>query len=250
MPNLDFDRLAQQALDDSLNDNLKMDEAQSTVNQVLNEQKKKADEEQAQAVRDSQQANKNATADEKEDVAEDVKSEKDVFHREVTHTDTKAQTRGRKATTSSNSVQIRDFPKSLMDMAKKTFPSASNTKALAAFVYANRDISADIDYSDVPEDVIKLASTIEKYKMMQSVDANMRTLLNMVMDIRTTLNDVELGEAWLIYDKGGYNTRSYPSDPSELNFSYDGIDKIISKIETTNDEKEKLRKQSEGRPIK
>lgn len=242
---LDFAMIEQAALDDAK----KAEEMSEALNETKQAAAAAKKEDAEQAVKESQQANRNREdANVPKAEKEDVKSEKETFRREVTYTDTKAQTRGRKATNTSDTVQIRDFPKSLIQMVKEAFPEASNTKALAAFCYANRDISKDIAYDDVPEDVIKLASTIEKYKMMQAVDENMRRLMAMVTDIKLTTEDIALGNAFIIHDRifGGPQVQH----PSEINFMRNGVAEISKKIEESNDEIRKMNARIDGRPIK
>lgn len=175
-----------------------------------------------------------------------------TYKRRVTHTDTKAQTVGRKSTKATNTCEIRSFPKSLLTMVKSTLGGGAtipNTKALAAFVYANRDPDLDIDYSDVPDDVIELAASFDKYKTMMSMDRRVRVIEASLRRLNLVADDLALGQAYLIFDRAGFNERM-PNRPSEINFAQPGIEEVINNIGDTNDNMRKEKAIKEGRPIK
>lgn len=175
-----------------------------------------------------------------------------TYERKIPRSDTKAQTVGRKSTKGPNApLQIRDFPKSLIEMIKKSFGDTTlpNTKALQAFVYANRDQSIDIDYSDVPDDVIALARTFDNYKTQQTMDANLRKLLALVSRLSDVNDDISRGIAYLIYDRAGFNTVT-PNRPSDIDFEAPGIEEVETQLEMTCD---KIREQARiraGVPIR
>ena len=175
-----------------------------------------------------------------------------TYKRKVTHTDTRAQTVGRKSTKATSTCEIRSFPKSLLTMVKETLGGGvtiPNTKALAAFVYANRDPDLDIDYSDVPDDVIELAASFDKYKTMMSMDRRVRVIEASLRRLNLVADDIALGQAYLIFDRAGFNER-LPNRPSDINFAQPGIEEVINNIGDTNDAMRKEKAIKEGRPIK
>ncbi len=175
-----------------------------------------------------------------------------TYERKIPRSDTKAQTVGRRSTKSPNApVQIRDFPKSLIEMCKLALGDSTlpNNKALQAFVYANRDRNADIDYSDVPDDVIELSKRFDSYKNMQTMDGNMKRLLSLMSRLSDVSDDISRGVSYLIYDRAGFNTTN-PNRPSDIDFSAPGIEEVETNLEVTCD---KIREQARikaGVPIR
>ena len=191
-------------------------------------------------------ARANKAVREKENSAENMTAGI-TYKRQVTQTDSRTQT-GRKPSDDNNTCDIKRFPKSLVQMAKNNFPEASNTKALAAFVYANRDTSLDIDYSDVPDDVIILATTLDKYKTMMQMDKNIRHITELLKRLNSASDDVVLALSYLIYDRLGFRTDS-PIRPDEVNFMPQGVQEITKVLELSSNKIRKERKYQEGRPI-
>ena len=191
----------------------------------------------------------NAHAGEKKDALDkDMASGGIGYRRPVTHTDTKAQTKKNGTPSQKGTCEIRSFPKSLLLMAKSNFPEAPNTKALAAFVYAHRDTTLDIDYSDVPQDVIELAQKIDIYKAMMQTDKNIRHINESLKRLNEASDDIVLAVSYLIYDRLGFRTDN-PERPGDVNFMEQGVDELTSHLEEISDKLRKERKYQEGRPI-
>lgn len=190
----------------------------------------------------AQEENK-VSSDKEEDMAAGI-----TYQRKVTQTDSRSQT-GRKPLDDNITCDIKRFPKSLVQMVKHSFPEVSNTKALAAFVYANRDTDLDIDYSDVSDDVIALANTLDKYKAMRQMDKNIRHINEMLKRLNSASDDTVLALSYLIYDRLGFRTDA-PMRPDEVDFTPRGVQDITSVLEIASDKIRKEKQYQEGRPIK
>lgn len=159
----------------------------------------------------------------------------------------KEQTVARKRKNEADKCQIRDFPRSLMHMVKLSFPDAPNSKALAAFVYANRDTEADIDYSDVSDEVIELAKKVDRFKKVLDTEKNIRKINEGMRRINEMGDDLMLALSYLIYDRAGFRIGN-PSRPSEIDFLEPGVQEVANKIERTSDTLRKEKQYREGRP--
>ena len=171
-----------------------------------------------------------------------------VYRRPVTHTDTRTQTKRAATGKENDTCEIRSFPRSLVRMAKMSFPEASNTKAVAAYVYANRDMTADISYEDVPEDVVALAQTLDKYKAMIQMDQNIARIERTLKKLQTDNDDLLLAAAYLIYDRLGFRTES-PGRPDEINFMSAGIREVGRRLASQGVQIRKEEAYQAGRPI-
>ncbi len=155
---------------------------------------------------------------------------------------------GRKTSVDNSTCDIKGFPKSLLRMAKSSFPEAANMKALAAFVYAHRDTELDIDYSDIPDDIVQLASTIDKYKTMMQMDRNIRYINDMLKRLNLMGDDMILALSYLIYDRLGFRTDN-PTRPDDINFEPVGLRELTKHLEDSADRIRKEEQYQEGRPL-
>ncbi len=213
-----------------------------TMNDLLKENAKKKEDEQVEV----ELLNVSNGVPEHEEIKEkdidiDVKQEK-----QIEKEDTREQTRSKKSS-SVETCQIRNFPKSLMKMIKQTFPDEPHTKAVAAFVYANRDMELEIDYSDIPKDVIELANSIDKFKKISDTEKNIKRINDGIRQLNEASDDLKLALSYLVYDRSGFRI-SVPQRPSEIDFLEPGVQEVTKKIEKTSDLIRKEKKYQEGRP--
>lgn len=170
------------------------------------------------------------------------------YQRRVTHTD--SRTAGRKPAKGSDTCEIRGFPRSLIQMIKASngCEDASNTMALAAFVYANRDMDSDVDYSDVPERVIELAGTFDRYKAAKQTDRNIRSINEKLKRIETDATSMVMGMAYLLYDRLGFRTDA-PNTPSEVDFDLYGMAELFARMAESGQKYKKEKAYQDGRPL-
>lgn len=211
-----------------------------SMDELLKENEKKKDDEQVE-VEIASVSNEIPEHEEIKAKEIDIKS---VNHIKIE--DTREQTRSKKSS-SADTCQIRNFPKSLMKMIKQTFPDEPHTKAVAAFVYANRDMELEIDYSDIPKDVIELANSIDKFKKISDTEKNIKRINDGIRQLNEASDDLKLALSYLVYDRSGFRI-SVPQRPSEIDFLEPGVQEVTKKIEKTSDLIRKEKKYQEGRP--
>lgn len=236
----DFDRLFDEVAEDN---------KVPSVEEVMRDFKKKQEsstqiDESSSVIIEHSQNN-----DVKENIVEPLKSD------ELNNDDKKSEKNigkppaGRKKKAENYTCQIRDFPKSLMTMIKQDFPDASNSKALAAFVYAYRNIDEDseIDYSDVPSDVIEMAKSVERYNKALSTDREVRRINETLRRLNNVSDDIMLALSYLIYDRAGFRINT-PARPGDIDFLEPGIQEVSNKVEKISDRLRQEKQHSEGRP--
>lgn len=208
-------------------------------NELLKEYDKKKEDEQVEIIRVSDDIPK----------VEAIVVEKEVDNKpikQIKKEDTREQTRNKKYS-EIETCQIRNFPKSLMKMIKQTFPDVPHTKAVAAYVYANRDMELEIDYGDIPKDVIELANSIDKFKKISDADKNMRKINENIRQLNEVSEDIMLALSYLVYDRSGFRM-TVPQRPSEIDFLEPGVQEVTKKLEKTAELIRKEKKYQEGRP--
>ena len=161
------------------------------------------------------------------------------FRREVEHSDTKAQTArrpGRKSSSDAKSCQIRDFPLSLVKMCKLSLGEGDaevlpNTKALAAFVYANRDPDLEIDYSDVSEDIIALSKHFDRTKTVNNINDMQKVIIRYLKELRLTLFENQALTMAVLLDSVNFINKETPKSVGDLSFTQDVLIDAIEKLE-------------------
>lgn len=156
----------------------------------------------------------------------------------------------RKPIQSDNStVQLRDFPRSLTLMARQMFPDAqSNTKAVAALMYANRDMNSTFDYDDVPEDVIELAARCDTFRNQENIVRNLQKLDSIVHSLVNGEEVLLYAISYLIYDRLGFRQDS-PVNPADTNFNVKGMNYLQDNLMQATARYKKEREYNEGRPL-
>ena len=156
----------------------------------------------------------------------------------------------RKSIQSDNStVQLRDFTRSLTLMARQMFPDAqSNTKAVAALMYANRDMNSAFDYDDVPEDVIELAARCDTFRNQENIVRNLQKLDSIVHSLVGGEEVLLYAISYLIYDRLGFRQDS-PVNPADTNFNVKGMNYLQDNLMQATARYKKEREYNEGRPL-
>lgn len=128
----------------------------------------------------------------------------------------------------SSTSQLRDFPRSLTTMCRNLIPNTrSDMKAVAAFVYANRDANAVLDFDDIPEEIIELASTCDTYKTQESMAKNIRDIRKVLESLIVNDEQILYGILYLTYLRLSFNAGEvWPQNPRETNFVPKDIDEL------------------------
>lgn len=125
----------------------------------------------------------------------------------------------------SDYAQIRDFPKSMLSVAKAMFPDArTNTDALAAYVYVMNHMKGD-----VPDTVKTLAATWDGDKTMVELDARIENLEKSVSSLTSLLQELELGVGFMLFDMLGFR-QGNPNMPKQADFMERGVEDIITQL--------------------
>lgn len=142
--------------------------------------------------------------------------------------------------------QLRDIPRCLVNMAKSYFPKASNSLAVSAFLYANRNRDLAIDYSDVPDEVKEYAKIIERRSAEVKTSNELRYMTENIRRLNKTNDDIVLALAYLIYDNKGFS-RDTPAHPGDIDFYDPGIQHVIQRLETISDKLRDERNYQKGK---
>ena len=148
-----------------------------------------------------------------------------------------------------NGCFVRNFPSSLMQMAKRNFPEASNNKALAAYVYATRDMTENLDYSDVPEDVIELASKYDAYKMMSNMDTNLDIMAKRLKALEKQSRLVRFVMTTLVMNANGL-LGEHVDAGQKINYTPPDFDFVFKELEEQSEKYWRMVDYQNGRPIK
>lgn len=130
---------------------------------------------------------------------------------------------------------LRDIPKCLVEMAKRSFPHTPNYIAVSAFLYAHRDKeSEDIDYSAVPDNVKELAKSYERRNEAMRTSADIKRINDSLRKLVKTNDEVILALSYLVYDVNGFR-RTEPEHPGAIDFYDPGIQKVTEQLKRTSD---------------
>lgn len=153
---------------------------------------------------------------------------------------------GRRAS-AGETCALRDIPKCLVEMAKRSFPQVPNYIAVSAFLFAYRDKELnDIDYSTVPDSIRELARTFERRNEEMRTSADIKRINDNIRRLNKVSDDVILALSYLIYDAGGFR-RTEPAHPGEIDFYDPGIQKVTEKLEAISDKLRDERNYQQGK---
>lgn len=126
---------------------------------------------------------------------------------------------------------LRDIPKCLVEMAKRSFPHTPNYIAVSAFLYAYRDKeSGETDYSSVPDHVKELAKSYERRSDALRTSIDIRRINDSLRKLIKTGDEVILALSYLVYDANGFRNTE-PAHPGEIDFYDPGIQKVTKQLE-------------------
>ena len=140
----------------------------------------------------------------KDNYDEPLKEVRENISEKIAEPDERIKKVKRTKAAKSDLVQIRDFPKSLLNMAKTHFPDATAKNAVAAYMYAYRDPNFDSDYADVPKEVIEMAKKIDTNKRYSHINKDLRSVTDEIRGINERLEANEIAMAYLILDRLGF----------------------------------------------
>ena len=127
---------------------------------------------------------------------------------------------------SSSTAFIKDFPKSLLEIAQAEFPRASNqTDALSAYVAVKSG-----QYDGLSPEVSELIKSWGGDDSISSMNDRIANLEKQVAALTNTLENISLGVSYLIFDYMGYRREDAPSDISSINFLEDGVADLQARL--------------------
>ena len=106
-----------------------------------------------------------------------------------------------------------------------------NTKALAAFVYANRDPDLEIDYSDVSEDIIALSKHFDRTKTVNNINDMQKVIIRYLKELRLTLFENQALTMAVLLDSVNFINKETPKSVGDLSFTQDVLIDAIEKLE-------------------
>ena len=146
----------------------------------------------------------------------------------------------------SSVVQIRDFPRSLMAVARAEFPDATNNSdALAAYLLAKSGRSN----LDVPDSVSELVQNWEGDKTLENMEKRISALTGQMAIMLSLLQELELLMTFVTFDRLGYR-QDMAADVRSVDFLESGVTDLMARVR---EQAKQLRKQEaikNGRPIR
>lgn len=143
-------------------------------------------------------------------------------------------------------AQIRDFPRSLLVLARAEFPNASNnTDALAAYVLAKSGRSN----LDVPESVAELVKDWNGDKTLENMERRISALTNQVVVLLGLMQEMELLTTFIAFDRLGYR-QEVASDIRNVDFLENGVTDLMTRLREQNRALRKQEAIKNGRPIR
>ena len=172
---------------------------------------------------------------------------------------TRATSRKRKvdddeSETTSAGIQLHNFPKSLLTMCRqileKKGEGGNAMNCIAAFVYAMRDPTIDIDYSDVPREVKRMSKVIADNTNISVYD-ELKVVQHAIKNMTTALDEITLAQLYILFDRLALMdlTTAMPTNPSEVNFLQPGIDSMKRRLKSDAKALRDRINREDGRPM-
>lgn len=143
-------------------------------------------------------------------------------------------------------AQIRDFPRSLLGLARAEFPEAgTNTEAISAYMLAK---SGRIDIP-VPDSVKKLVRDWDGDKTAENTEKRLASLTSQVAILLNMVQELQLLVSYIAFDRLGYR-QDMPKDIRNIDFLENGMTDLMARVR---EQTRTLRKQEaikNGRPIR
>lgn len=151
----------------------------------------------------------------------------------------------RRARIVGESVQIRDFPRELMSVARAEFPNAqNNTDALAAYVYAKSGKNLD-----VPDIVRDLASKWEGDKSIANMEKRITAIERQLFVLMQQIDELLLVSTYVAFDRLGYRKEN-PKTVRDINFLEVGVGDVRKRLQEQAKQDRKQKEIRDGRPIR
>lgn len=150
---------------------------------------------------------------------------------------------GRKAMPGSDMANMR-LPRSLLNIIKTEFPSASNQDALAAYIL----VKSGEDVSVSPT-VDILVENYKGDKTVQNIDKRVEHMEKQLNEMRTMLNEVLLAVSYLVFDRVGFRNEN-PSDPRSINFIENGMADLQQRLSEQSVQLKQYKDRKKGRPLR
>ena len=150
---------------------------------------------------------------------------------------------GRKAMPGSDMANMR-LPRSLLNIIKTEFPSASNQDALAAYIL----VKSGEDVSVSPT-VDILVENYKGDKTVQNIDKRVEHMEKQLNEMRTMLNEVLLAVSYLVFDRVGFRNEN-PSDPRSINFVENGMADLQQRLSEQSVQLKQYKDRKKGRPLR
>lgn len=145
----------------------------------------------------------------------------------------------------STTAQIRDFPRELLDIARKEFPTATTASdALAAFVLAKSGGTSE----NVPAHIVDLVRDWDGDRSMLDMNARVASVEHAVREIRKSTSLLELGLSYLIFDFDGFREQA-PKGPSDIDFLDVGAQEVLERLSAQHRQHAKRKRVKDGRPL-
>lgn len=157
--------------------------------------------------------------------------------------------RGRPAAQENSTCEIRGVPKSLVQMAKAVTPDASNTKAVAAFLYAHRDPDMQLDFSDVPDDVKALSEKYGQIRLVQQLDENVYKMLDKLRGLEKSAELMRFVMTTLIMNANGLLGK-HVSSGAGIDYTPPDFDLVFKELAAHSEKYWQLMRRRDGRPMR
>lgn len=161
----------------------------------------------------------------------------------------KTPRKGRPAGDDSQGCDIKRLPKSLVLVAKAAAPDVSNAKAVAAFLYAHRDPDLDIDFSDVPDDIVKLSKAYDRMAVIRSMDSSVSRILKKLDQLLDNADLERFVMTTLIMNANGLLGR-HVSSGAGIDYTPPDFDLVYDELASHAEEYSRQKDIKNGRPIR
>jgi hypothetical protein len=141
-------------------------------------------------------------------------------------------------------VQIRDFPRAVMELARAEFPGAgSMADALTAYVI----VKSGRAVKDIPDSAQELLDAYKGNDTLLSMDERMAHMEKQMHSIIGVLCEIEVGVAYSVFDRLGFRKDNAPS-PVRTDFLEDGMHELMRRLQEQGRQWKQQEARRTGRP--
>lgn len=180
--------------------------------------------------------------------SQELKKEKEIepAPRERPKSKQKETVRTKQSTSRSETAQIRDFPRDLLDIARSEFPQATTqTDALAAYVA----VKSGEPVNNLSESVRELVKNYEGDQTLLDVETRMKNLETQVKIMSGVMQELELGVGFIIYDRLGFRTGN-PANPRSVDLLEGDMMDLITRLREQTVQSKQQERLRTGRTIR